>query len=108
MVGFSDLIDLWVIEIKKPMILCGRSTSRSSEQNTKHTSRSENMQKVCSLYNQNNEIVQLSNMADTFYEKFMRCVKVCGLFLLDWLFGCRSAQQANSSYMVTDGSDKKK
>ena len=75
---------------------------------TKHRSRSENMRKVCSLYNQNNEIVRLSNMADTFFEKFMRCLKVCGLFLLDWLFGCLSAQQVNSSHMVNDGSDTKK
>ena len=33
-IGFSDLVDLWVIKIKKPMILCARSTSRSSEQST--------------------------------------------------------------------------
>ena len=26
--GFSDLVDLWVIKIKKPMILCVRSTSK--------------------------------------------------------------------------------
>ena len=30
--GFSDLVDLWVIKIKKSMILCARSTWRSSEQ----------------------------------------------------------------------------
>ena len=30
-IGFSDPVDLWVIKIKKPMILCARSTSRSSE-----------------------------------------------------------------------------
>ena len=29
--GFSDLVDLWVIKIKKPIILCARSMSRSSE-----------------------------------------------------------------------------
>ena len=28
-IGFSDLVDLWVIKIKKPMILCARSTRRS-------------------------------------------------------------------------------
>ena len=32
---FPDLIDLWVIYIKKPMILCGHSTSWSREQSTK-------------------------------------------------------------------------
>ena len=26
MIGFSDLVDLWVIKIKTPMILCARST----------------------------------------------------------------------------------
>ena len=30
-IGFSDLVDLWV----KPMILCVHSTSRSREQRTK-------------------------------------------------------------------------
>ena len=39
--GFSDLVDLWVIKSKKPMILCARSTSRSREQSTKGRSRSE-------------------------------------------------------------------
>ena len=41
-IGFSDLIDLWVIKIKKSMILCARSTSRSREQSTKLRSRSKN------------------------------------------------------------------
>ena len=48
-IGFSYLIDLWVIKIKKPMDLCARTTSRSREQSTKRISRSENMRKVCSL-----------------------------------------------------------
>ena len=39
MIGFSDRIDLWVIKIKKPMILCARRTSRLS-------GRGENMQKA--------------------------------------------------------------
>ena len=33
-IGFSDLVDLWVIMTKEPMILCARSTSRSHEQST--------------------------------------------------------------------------
>ena len=40
---FSDLADLWVIKIRKPVILCARSTSRSREQSTKRRSRSDNM-----------------------------------------------------------------
>ena len=57
-IGVFDLLDLWVIKIKRPMILCARSTSRSN----------------------------ISNMEDTFVEKCTRCAKVCGLFLIDcWL-----------------------
>ena len=44
-IGFSDLIVLWVK--KKPMILCARSMSTSSEQSTKRRSRSESMRNVC-------------------------------------------------------------
>ena len=54
--------------MKKPMILCARSTSRSREQITKRRSSSDNMWKVCLVCSQNNKIVWLSNMADTFYE----------------------------------------
>ena len=79
-IGFSALVDLWVIKIKKPMILCARNTSRSREQSTKRRSSSENMRKVCLFYSGNNKIVRLSNMADTFFEEFTRCAKVCGLF----------------------------
>ena len=50
-IRFSDLVDLWVIKIRKPMILCARSTSRSREQSTKHRSRSENVRKFCLSYN---------------------------------------------------------
>ena len=50
-IGFSDLVDLWVMT----MILCARSTSRSREQSTKRRSSSENMWKVCSFYSQNNK-----------------------------------------------------
>ena len=51
--GFSDLVDLWVIKIKKSMILCARSTSKSREQSKKRRSRSENMRKVRLFYSQN-------------------------------------------------------
>ena len=85
-IAFSDLVDLWVIKMKKPMILCARSTSRSREQSTKRRSRSENMWKVCYFYGQNKKIAWLSNMADRFLEKFMRCAKVHGLFFLDCSF----------------------
>ena len=45
-VGFYDLVDLWVIKIKKPIILCTR-TSKSSEQSMKLRSLSENSWKLC-------------------------------------------------------------
>ena len=83
MIGFSDLDDLWVIKIKKPMILCAHSTSRSSEQSTKRRSRSGSMRKVCLFSSQS---VWLSNMEDTFLERFTRCAKVCGLSFLDCAF----------------------
>ena len=67
---------------KKPMILCPRSTSRSRELSTKCRSRSENVWKVCLVYSQNNKIIWLSNMTDTFSEKFTRCAEVCGRFFL--------------------------
>ena len=68
MIGFSDLVDLWVIKIKKPMILCARSKeSRSRERSTKRRSRSESMRKVCLSYSQKNKIVGLSNVTDTFW-----------------------------------------
>ena len=44
----SDLVDLWVIKIKKNLILCARTTSRSREQSRKRKSSSENMRKVYS------------------------------------------------------------
>ena len=43
MIGFSDHVDLWVINIKKPTILCAPSTSSSGEQSAKRRSRCENM-----------------------------------------------------------------
>ena len=84
-IRFTNLADLWVKIKEKPVILCAHSMLRSCEQRMKCRSCSENMQKVCLFHSQNNKIVWLSNMADTFFEKFMRCAKVCGLFsYLDW------------------------
>ena len=51
--------------LKKPVILCACSMSRSSEQHEM-----QNMQKVCLFY-QSKQLLFL-NMADTFFEKFMR------------------------------------
>ena len=83
-VGFSDLVALWVIKIKKPMILCARSTSRSREQKPK--SCGDNMRKVCSFYSHNNKIVWLSNMADMFVWDIHEVRKGLWAFILDCAF----------------------
>ena len=80
LIGFSDLVDLWVIKIKKPMILCACSTSRSREQSTKYA---DHTARTCLFYSHNNKIVWLSNMEDTFLEKFTSCAKVCGICFLN-------------------------
>ena len=102
-VMWSDSRPRWFVgnqDKKKPMILCARSTSRSREQSTKRRSRSENMWKVCLFYNQYNKISWLSNMADTFFEKFTKRAKVCGLFFLTVLFGRWLAEQAICDHVV--------
>ena len=83
-IGVSDLVDLWVIKIKKAMILCARSTSRSSEQSTKHRSHSKNMRKV--YY-----IVKITRCSDyqTWQTHFLRNSEVAQryvVFFLDWAF----------------------
>ena len=90
-IGSSELVDLWEIRIKKPMILCARSTSRSREQRVKRRSRSENMRKVCLFYNQNNKILWLSNMADT--HEVRKGIWDCFFIVL---FGCWLAGKANT------------
>ena len=87
--GFSELIDLWVIKIKKPMILCVCSRSRSSQQSTKRRSRSKNIPKFCLFYSHNNKIVWLSGIADTFniWEILEVCKGLWAFFLLIVFFG---------------------
>ena len=82
--GFSDLVDLWVIKIKKPMILCARSMSRSREQSTKRRSRSENMRKV---YSQNNNGMVVKNGRYIFGEIHEVRKGLWAVFLIV-LFGC--------------------
>ena len=74
---FSDLVDLWVIKVEKPMILCAPSTSRRRWHR-------KGMQKVCLFYSQNNKIGWLPNMKDSSLKKLTRYAKVCGLF--PWLY----------------------
>ena len=90
--------DLWVTKIKKPMILCARSTSRSRVQSTKCRSRGENMWKVCSLYSQNNKIELWSNVVDKFFSLNSQGRKGLWAFFLIVLFGCWLAGLACSGY----------
>ena len=84
------------------MILCARSTSRSSEQITKHRYRSKNMQKMCLFYSQVNKIVWLSNMADTILTNSRGAQRYVGfLFLGCWLAGLA----ANSVHVDKNGAE---
>ena len=96
-IAFSDLVDLWVIKIKKPMILCARSTSRSREQskNTDHTARTWER----FVYS----IVKITRLYDyqTWQHIFgeIRGVrKGLWAFFLIVRFGCWLAGQANSDH----------
>ena len=89
--------NIWVIKIKRPMILCGRNTSRSREPDSKRRSSSEN-RLVNGLFSrsQNNKIYWFSNMAYTFLweiNAFHGGIWVSGLFPFwlcctgaDWLW----------------------
>ena len=95
------------------MILCARSTSRSSEQSTKHRSRREINRKVCSFYSQNNKIVWLSNMADTFFvwnsrgaQRFVGFFSWLRLSDADWLGGLTLiTRMENMSKLVIQSRD---
>ena len=68
------------------MILCTRSTSRSSEQSTKNTDETARTRERLVYV-----IVRITKLYDyqtwrTLFEKFARCAKVYGLFFLDCAF----------------------
>ena len=86
-IGFPSLVDLWVIKIKKPMILCACSTSRSREQSTKnadHTAR------TCERFVYS--VVKITRLYDyqTWQTRFWRnsrgAQRLMGLFFLDCAF----------------------
>ena len=100
-IGFYALVDLWVIRIKRPMILCARSTSRS-----RHVNRARNAGQAARTCE------GLSNMTNTFcfvfekfvFEKFTKCAKVYELFFfLIALYGCWLAGQTNSGHVAYTG-----
>ena len=92
----SDLVDLWVIKIKKSLWSFAHLVLRLQM----NRSRSENMWKVCLFYSQL-KIVWLLNMADISLGKFARCAKVCGLFILIVLSGCWLVGQGSSDHMTS-------
>ena len=69
-IRFSDLADLWVIKIEKPMILCTHNTSRPGEQTTKCIWRRKGMQKVCLFYGQNNNIENSVSLSVVYCQLF--------------------------------------
>ena len=87
-IGYCDLVDLWVIKIKRlwsfACLVC-----RDHVNSTKRRSHSKNLWKVCWFCSQNNKIVWLSNMADTcFFLRDSRGAQwFLGFFVLDanWL-----------------------
>ena len=97
LIGFSDLVDLWVIKIKKPMILCACSTSRSSEQSTKNT---DHTVRVCERFVYS--VVKITRLYDyqTWKTRFWRnsrgAQRFVGFVFLTVLYGCWLAEQTNS------------
>ena len=85
-VTLKERVDLWVIKIKKPMILCARSTSRSREQST--CSAAEHAIRLFILHQTKIKITSLYDY-QTWQTTFLctRRAKVCGFF--SWLcFSC--------------------
>ena len=78
MIRVSASVDLLVIKIERPMILCARNTPRSREQRKKHRAASTCERFVYST-------VKIARFYDYqkwptyFLEKFVRYAKVCGL-----------------------------
>ena len=64
LIGFSDLVGLWVIKIKKPMILCAPSTPRSREARNAARTRERFVYSIVKI----TRFLWLSNMADIFSE----------------------------------------
>ena len=75
---FSDLVDLWVIKIKEPIILCACRVHVIRAQCADQAART---------------VYLFGSIIYFYFEKFPRCAKVCGLFFFsslcfpgaDWL-----------------------
>ena len=98
------LLDLWVVKIKKPMILCAHSMSRLRQHSTKRRTRSKNMWKVCLFYSQNNRIVSIiKHGRHIFLTNSRGAQRYVLLLFLIVLFGCLLAGQTNSNHMALSG-----
>ena len=81
MIGFSDHVALWVTKIKAHVARRGHV---NRAQNADHAA------KTCDRFVYS--IVKVTKLYDyqtcqTFFERFIRCSKVCGLFFLIVLLG---------------------
>ena len=75
-IGFPDHVDLWVIRIKSPWSFARLVLDRARN--------ADDLTRVCEQFVYSIvKITRLSNIEDTFLEKFTRRAKVCGLFYLD-------------------------
>ena len=98
---FPNLVDLWLITTKKPMILCACSTSFSSEQSMKHRWHRERMQKHIAY-----SVVKITRMHDyqTWQTHFGETQEVCkglwAFFCLTAFSGCWLAEQENCDHMT--------
>ena len=99
-IGFQDITDLWVVKIKKLIIL--RTHSTSSQVNTEHKLQisTKNMWKDCLFNSQKNKIIEYGGHI---FEKFSWCAKVSGLIFLMVLFESWLAEQLITWMRSTEG-----
>ena len=97
-IGFYDPVDLWVIKIKYLW-------SFARVVRPDHVNRARKVDyaaRTCERFV--HCITKITRLYDyqtwqTYFEKFTRCAKVCGLFSLTVPFGCWLAQQANPDHV---------
>ena len=99
--GFSDLVDMWVIQKKKPMILCARSTKIYPLQ-VNRAWNADLAARTCEKFFWHSIArLWLSNMADRFWGNSRGAQRYVGFFSLIVLFGCWLAGQTSSGHVVT-------
>ena len=97
-IAFSDLVDLWVIKIKKPMILCAPSTWKSREQSMKRPYHTARVRERFFF-----SIVKITRCMIIKHDRHSRAAqRFVGFFFLIVLFGFWLAEQANSGHVEND------